>query len=291
MTDKIKITKEKLEKFISDSSVELDLAEVEALMDAEVEKPEAEMDTELVDMCAAILAKAYNPGFVEGKPAQMYRPWEDEKSPAAESITAAKPGKKKIIPFKRILLVAAVLVFVFTIALPAGAKLFDNGASDGIIEFYSDFFKINLNEDEPTAINVPSNDAVSEMIINSLDSFMLPEVLRSEEYEKTARLQQNDYMTTFYIDVKEINGNITGTIVISQYNTEVHNMTNGQVNVPDNTYRYVKELLIDGKEIIVFGNDEKSYINYSDGTTNYEITLGCDFDTMVSIAETISVKG
>ena len=67
MTDNVKITKEKLEKFISDSSVELDLAEVEALMDAEVEKPEAEMDTELVDMCAAILAKAYNPGFEEGK--------------------------------------------------------------------------------------------------------------------------------------------------------------------------------------------------------------------------------
>jgi hypothetical protein len=32
MTDNVKITKEKLEKFISDSSVELDLAEVEALM-------------------------------------------------------------------------------------------------------------------------------------------------------------------------------------------------------------------------------------------------------------------
>ena len=290
MTDKIKITKELLEKFISDNSVELDLAEVEVLMDAEIEKPEAEMDTELVDMCAAILAKAYNPGFVEGKPSEMYRPWEHENTPAAESKTEAKPGKKRRVSVKHILIAAAVLVLVFAVALPAGAKLFDNNASDGIIEFYADFFKINLNKDEPTAINVPSNDAVSEMIINSLDSFMLPEVLRSEEYKKTARLQQNDYMTTFYIDVEKVNGNITGTIVISQYNTEVHNMTNGAGNVSDK-HRNYKELTIEGKKIIVFGMGEKSYINYSDSLTNYQIALICDFDTMVSIAETINVKG
>lgn len=288
MTDNVKITKEKLEKFISDSSVELDLAEVEALMDAEVEKREDEMDTELVDMCAAILAKAYNPGFEEGKPAQMYRPWEDEKTPAAESVTEAKPGKKKTVPFKRILLVAAVLVLVFAVALPAGAKLFGNNASDGIIEFYNDFFKINLNKDEPTKAN--ENDAVSDMIINSLDTFMLPEVLLSVEYEKSARLTQDDFQTMFYIDLLNPKTNISGNIMITQYKNTDHNMTNGQANVSDE-HRSYKQFTIDGKEIIVFGRNDQSYINYSDGATNYQIALDCDFDTMVSIAETINVKG
>lgn len=288
MTDNVKITKEKLEKFISDSSVELDLAEVEALMDAEVEKPEAEMDTELVDMCAAILAKAYNPGFEEGKPAEMYRPWEDEKIPAAKNITEAKPGKKRKVSVKHILLVAAVFVLVFAVALPVGAKLFDNKASDGIIEFYNDFFKINLNKDEPTQVN--ENDAVSDMIINSLDTFMLPEVLRGEEYEKSAMLEQKDHYTIFYINVKNESEQISGHVLITQYKSADHNMTNGAGNVSD-TCRYFKQITINGKEIIVFGNDEKSYINYSDGATNYEISLICDFDTMVSIAETISVKG
>lgn len=288
MTDKIKITKELLEKLISDSSVELDLAEVEALMDAEIEKPEAEMDTELVDMCAAILAKAYNPGFVEGKPAQMYRPWEDEKTPAAENVAEAKPGKKRKVSVKHILIAAAVLVLIFAVALPAGAKLFDNDASDGIIEFYSDFFKINLNKDEPAVAS--ENDAVSEMIINSLDTFMLPEVLLSDEYEKTARLVQESEITTFLIDVKNPMVGIDGTIVITQYKSVEHNMTNGQVNIP-NTHREFKQLIIEDKEIIVFTMGEESYINYSDGATNYEIFLNCNFDTMVSIAETISDKG
>ncbi len=191
MSHRIEITKEMLEKYISDSSMEFTLEEVEALMDSEVEKPEDEMDTEFVDLCAAVLAKAYNPDFKEEKPAEMYRPWEAENKNGAESTESAKSDKKKVVPFKRILLVAAVLVLVFAlvfvVALPAGAKLFDNKASDSIIEFYSDFFKINLNKDEHAMAS--ENDAVSEMIINSLDSFMLPEVLRSEEYAKSARLE------------------------------------------------------------------------------------------------------
>ncbi len=279
MTDRIKITKEMLEKFISDSSQELPLEEIEALMDSEVEKPEDEMDTELVDMCAAILAKAYNPGYKEEKPNEMYRPWEDEKKPEAP--------KKKTVRFRYVLIAAAILVIVFTVALPAGARLFDNKASDGIIQFYDDFFKINLNKDEPTT--AANKDAVSEMIINSLDFFMLPEVLRGDEYEKSARLTQDDLLTIFYIDVTNKSTQISGQILITQYKDKNTDMTNGQVNVSDE-HRNYKQLTIDGKEIIVFGRDNTSYINYSDGTTNYQISLGCDFDTMVSIAETINVK-
>ncbi len=289
MTDNVKITKEKLEKFISDSSVELDLAEVEALMDAEVEKPEAEMDTEFVDMCAAILAKAYNPGFEEGKPAQMYRPWEAENKNGAENTDSVKPDRKKVVSFRRILLIAAVLVIVLAVALPAGAKLFDNKASDGIVSFYSDFFKINLNKDEPTTAN--ENDLVNQMILDSLNTLMLPEVLLSDEYEKKVQTEQSGDTTSIWVFINNANKKISGYIYITQYKSADHNMTNGQVNVPDNSFRYFKELLIDGQKVIVFGNNEKSYINYSDGATNYEISLICDFDTMVSIAETISVKG
>lgn len=281
MTDRIKITKDMLEKFISDSSQELPLEEIEALMDSEVEKPEDEMDTELVDMCAAILAKAYNPGYKEEKPEEMYRPWEEEKK--------SETPKKKTVRFRYVLIAAALLVIVFTVALPAGARLFDNKASDGIIQFYDDFFKINLNKDEPTT--AASKDAVSEMIINSLDSFMLPEVLRSDEYEKKAYLTQDGYTTVFYVNVSNSAQNISGTIMITQYNNPNHDMTNGYGNIPDDTQKNFKQLTIDGKEVIVFGRDDTSYINYSDGATNYEISLGCDFDTMVSIAKTIIVKG
>lgn len=289
MAEKIEITKEMLEKILSEKSMEFTLEEIEELMNSEVEKPENEMDTELVDMCAEILAKAYNPGFNAEKPAEMYRPWETENK--AGNVTSAAPVKKRVIRFKYVALVAAILaVLVFIVALPAGAMLFDDQASGGIIEFYADFFHINLNKDEPSADDIPQNDAVSNMIINNLDNFMLPEVLRGEEYKKQGRLEQKDYVTVFYIDVVNNQTNISGTIVITQYNNDNHDMTNGQVNVPVAEKNF-KQMMICDREIVVFGRDEQSYINYSDGATNYQIMLDCDFDTMVSIAETINVKG
>jgi len=55
----------------------LTLKKIEVLMDYEMEKPDDEMDTELVDMCASILAKAYNPGYKDEKPSEMYCPWKE----------------------------------------------------------------------------------------------------------------------------------------------------------------------------------------------------------------------
>ncbi len=290
MKHKVKITKEMLENFISDTGTELTLEEIEALMNSEAEKSADEMDTELIDLCAAVLAKAYNPDFREEKPSETYRPWEDEKNPVseAEDASAAKPKKNKTVKFRRVLLVAAVLAAVFAVALPVGAKLFGNKASDGIIGFYTDFFKINMSQDEPTTAN--EDDTVNQMIPESPDTFMLPEALLSEDYEKKVETKQNERVTVILISVNNEEQDISGLITITQYKSAEHSMTNGFGNVPDQ-HRNYKELLIDGKKIVVFGIDEKSYINYSDGTANYQISLICDFDTMVSIAETIRVKG
>ena len=283
MSNQIKITKEMLEKFISDINTQLPLEEIEALMHAEVEKPEEEMDTELVDMCALILAKAYNPGYEDKKPEKMYRPWED-----VSAVEGKKP-QKKAIPFRRVLIIAAAVVIFFAVAIPAGAQLFRSKVSDGTVQFYDSFFKIALNKDEPTTAQ--GKDSVNEMIVDKLDSFLLPEALRSDEYEKSAHLTQDDYITTFYIDVVNNVNSFSGTIIITQFNDKDVDMTNGYGNIPDDMQKYFRQLTIDGKEIIVFGRDNQSYIVYSDTATNYEISLDCDFDTMVSIAETIRVKG
>lgn len=282
MSNQIKITKEMLEKFISDINTQLPLEEIEALMNAEVEKPEEEMDTELVDMCALILAKAYNPGYEDKKPEKMYRPWEDVS--AAED----KKPQKKAIPFRRVLIIAAAVVIFFAVAIPAGAQLFRSKVSDGTVQFYDTFFKIALNKDEPATAQ--GKDSVNEMIVDNLDSFLLPEALRSDEYEKSAHLTQDDLLTIFYIDITNKSTKISGQILITQYNNTAVDMTNGQANVSD-VHRNYKQLTIDGKEVIVFGRDNQSYIIYSDANTNYQISLDCDFDTMVSIAETINVKG
>lgn len=41
----------------------------------EISKPESEMDTELIDLCASALCKLYG---IEFKEIPMYKPWEEE---------------------------------------------------------------------------------------------------------------------------------------------------------------------------------------------------------------------
>lgn len=281
------IDKDLLSKILNEKGMMLTVKEIEDMMDAEVAKPEEEMDTELIDLCASVLAEIYHPEIKDEVEIPMFCPWEEETKPQEQKSTQQK--KKRSIPFKTVLLVAAIAILVFVVALPAGAKLFNNKASDGIIEFYEDFFKINLSKDEPTTAD--ENDLVNQMILESLDSLILPEVLLSDEYEKEIHTDQNEFMTTIWISVNNSEQDISGLITVTQFKSTDHNMTNGYGNIPDDTYKYFKELLISGKKVIVFGNGEKSYINYSDVATNYEIALTCDFNTMVSIAETIKNKG
>ena len=275
MTGKIKITKEMLKKFVSEENVELPLEDIEALMDAEVGKPEDEMDTELIDLCSVILAKEYNPGYDESELPEMYRPWEEKER---------KPAAKRSVPFRRILLAAAVLVLVFAVALPVGAKLLGKNPG-GIIGFYSDFFRISLSEDETT-----TSEATDGMSADDLDGYLLPEALLSEEYEKSVRIEKNDFSTMLYVELANEQEGYTGRVVITRYNN-TYDMTNGQVDVPANTYRYIKQIQVKDKKVMVFSNGEISYINYIDGNSNYEIALTCDFDTMVSIAGTIKPEG
>ncbi len=286
MENKFELTKEIIKKMLNEKEMKFTYEEIEALMDSEVEKPEEEMDTELVDMCAEILVKKYCPEVLEEKEIPMYRPWEHMEKTAP----AAQP-KKHVIRFKYVTLVAAILaVLVVVVALPAGAKIFTDGTSNKIIQFFEDHFSINISKDEPQ--DETENNLVYEMILKSLDSLPLPKVLLSDEYERSiGDIVQDSDKEIIFVNVSNINNDISGTIVITQYKNSEHAMTNGQVNIPDNTYRYFKELTIDDNKIIVFGNGEKSYINYSDSVINYEILLDCDFDTMVSIAETINVKG
>ena len=293
MENKFELTKELLKDILEEKEEKFTLEEIEQLMDSEVEKPEDEMDTELVDMCASILAKAYNPDFKEEKPEQMYCPWEKETVPESkpETVTPEKP-KKKIIPFKRVLIAVAAIVIIAVVALTAGATLFRNSESDGIIGLYKDFFRINVNDEETATDSVIENDLVNQMILDSLNTKPLPQVLLSDEYEKSVgNIIQEDEKSVIYINISNVSDTTNGYLMITQYKNAEYNMTNGQANVPEDTYRNFKELSIEGKEIIVFGRDEQSYINYSDGAINYQITLECDFDTMVSIAETITVKG
>lgn len=56
-------------------SNEITEQELHQIMDNELIKPENEMDTEIIDLCASALCKIYD---IELKEIPMYKPWEHE---------------------------------------------------------------------------------------------------------------------------------------------------------------------------------------------------------------------
>ncbi len=277
------IDKTLLSKILNEKGMMLTLKEIEEIMDAETAKPEEEMDTELVDLCATALAQKYYPELKNEPEIPMFCPWEEETKQQEQK--SSQPQKKRLVSFKKVFLVAAVIVLVFAIAIPAGAALFSGDAANSIIEFCEDHFKINLKKD--TTTSSAQNELVNQMIIESLDSLMLPEELLSDEYQKSVtNIIKDEYKNAIYISITNESNDVTGNMVVTQYNDSNVETINGLGKVSD-IYKYFKQLLINNKDIVVFGNDQQIYINYIDGNTGYEISLKCDFETAVSIAETI----
>lgn len=107
--------------------------EIEQMMDEELEKDPAEMDTDFIDLCADTLNKALE---------------------ANKENTSVhnEDGKKRIkIKIIRAIVIAAVMAAIIGMAIPVAAKYIDNDTSDKIVQFYEDHFSINLRNSETDA--------------------------------------------------------------------------------------------------------------------------------------------
>lgn len=279
MENKIEITKELIEKILAEEEINFTYAELEEIMDAELEKTPEDMDVELVEICAEILANELVPLTGEQPSPEKTMIFPEEKSVHSTLNRKLKVGK--------ILLIAAVVGLLCAVAIPAGARFMPSEAADKIIDFCYDHFKINLRGDEPkVASSEKSDDLVNNLILENLDTFKLPAVLMTDDYAKNINVQKDDFITTVMISISNPTDNVQGTIGITQYNDEKAGISNGIGNV-SSMYKYFKQLEINDIDVLVFGDNEQVFIDYCIENTEYEIVLNTDFDTVVKIAESI----
>lgn len=264
LMDKIDVLK--LKEILEEKEMKFTVADINALMDAELEKSPEEMNTGLVDLCADVLNEVYN-----------NREKTPEKAPAKRKIKA-----------KKLLLVAAVAALLSVIAIPAGARFMPSEAADKIVDFCYDHFKINLrSEEDTTAPYMGESDLVNGLIVESLHTLKLPEALLGDEYEKTVKTQVSDFAEIIYIDFNDTDTQISGLAMITQYKNDKVEISNGVGNVPSD-HKYFKQITVNDTDVLVFGYDEQIYIKYTSGNTEYEISLlNTDFDTAVKFAESI----
>ena len=258
-------------------SMPLTLEEIEMIMDEEMAKDPSEMDGDLVEMCLEILTKA----TVK---------CEDKADENSETAKQENGKNKKRIKLKRMLLFAAVIAVLLGFAVPVCAKYIKSDASSGVVKYKANHFEIDLSGENNKALNYSdeSIDIIQALNDNGIENVILPSELLKEEYVKNIEsVDKSNLYTTISINFDNKAEYFAGNIVITRHNTEVTEFMIGQVNTSGN-YESVKQLSLNGMNILVFSRNKKSFINYVDSSCVYYIELvNCDFNLAVEIAETL----
>lgn len=245
--------------------------EIEQMMDEELEKDPAEMDTDFIDLCANVLNQAI------------------EANKENESNNKSNNKKHIKIRILKIAAIAAILAITIGIAVPVAAKYVDNDTSDKIVQFYEDHFSINLKDGETDADKHSDKniDLISKLNKSGFDHIILPNALLADDYTYDVDVMEDENFITALVDFQNTVDKSVISVTITKHKNGIETVLNNDKQVTSE-YDSAKQLNINGIDILVFGNKENSTITYIDEHTEYAIDLtNTDFNTAIEIAESI----
>lgn len=244
------------------------LREIEEIMDEELSKAPEDMDTELIDICVDILEREYSKENAESKP---------------------KNKKAKNVKVRRILLIAAILIIALALSISAGAKILNIDASEKVVRFINNHFLVNLgneNTDSDNYYDISGLELINTLNEKGFESVILPAALISEDYSTKVNTHTEENVEIASIAFKSNLTDINGTINITKHTNSNNSFAFGQISM-SNLYNQIKQIFVNEMDVLVFNDDINSMIYYIDNNTEYYITISCDFDSAVEIAETI----
>lgn len=248
------MTKEVLKEILNTKSIELTSAEIQNIMDEELEKSPDEMDADLVDLCLAALKGA------------------------AENKSQSKTVKKFSV--KKVLLVAAIVLILAIIAVPVGADLLDIDADSKMVRVFKEYLLIDFSESE-------TYDISKEIVNYGIEDAVLPSMFYDGSCVITDIVSdENEHGNKLYIfEFEAQNSELNGVLQIRVHQTD---WTFGldETKVFADVER-LKQLDVNGIDVFVHTNGEESVcILYNVGNMSYNITLNnCTFEEAIEIAE------
>lgn len=260
------MNKAELIELLSDEPMRFTKTELREMMEEELNKDPSEMDTDFVDLCAEILV---------GQCAE------------ATQINRKRPQNENARRFKRILLAAAVIAVLLSIAVPVSAKYTDNGISEKIVEFYSDYFKLNLRRGDTEAEHYSEDNAdlLNALRAQGIENVILPSALTKEACIEGIQIESAEEFTTVQINFADKDVGVNGYMAIAEYTHSFDNI--GQMNALLD-FDHIKQISVNGLDVIVYGGSTGNFIKYIDRNTLYTIFLkNCDFEVAVEIADTL----
>lgn len=272
------MNKDTLLAALKSESMLLTAEEIEGIMNEELEKSPEEMDTQLIDLCADVLDKAY---FAA-----------EESTVPQEDIQNHK--KQKRIKISKVILAAAIIVISLSIAVPVSARFFHKEADDNIVEYDNEnnWFQDNLLNGKHDAIkhSDPNNDLIKELKDKGLDDIILPSYFLDHDYTRTVNKQNEDYLfLDMLIDFKMENG-LKGYIGITKHKTKVTEDIIGQ-GAMGYHMDSVKQITVNGMDVLIYypsSSENEVFIIYVDNNVEYSIEIfNCDLDTGTEIVKTL----
>ena len=247
--------------------------EVWEMMNDELNKPPEEIDADLVAEYAVLLESAE-----AGKTRLIPTP-------------SAADGKKKRLKKKKLFLFAAAAAILLAVAIPVSARFVRNNASEKLVQYDGERFSYNLVQGAAAADR--HSDRSNEMIrkINALipADIILPAEFLTGKYEYSIRKNQ-DEENFISVDVRFDDGQsgIYGYIDVTLFkDRETKNIYFSDVKVTEQ-FNMASQLTLNGMDVLIFGNEKYSTIEYLDRDVGYVISLSdCPFETAVEIARSL----
>lgn len=241
------MNKEILYEILKSESESLSTAEIEGILNEELDKSPDEMDTDLVDLCLEALTTV-----------------DEEKL----------NKRKRKIRIERLLIAAIIFALLIGLSVPVCAKFFSIDVPDGVVSFYNDCFNIDISQDGRV------DDILARLERDGISDAVLPKAVFSAETEISYYELKFDSEVDFSFSCSDINGYVT----IEKH--DAYDFVENQYKATD-AFDNVKQLDVNGLSVLVFCNNDVSYISYAVNNVEYNIAVYCDYETACQIAETI----
>ena len=271
-------------------------AEIIELMDEEIDKGPEDMDTDLVDHLVELLLKLdEEEEKMAGEPVELPNPEIIEIPEQSESDDDKDNDKKddqdnpKIITFghrlkfKKIAAVAAAACIITATAAGASAHFFDFNIAEELVEYFGTHLKLKQEGGTQNAdsYSLTGSALAQKLKANGISPVTLPSALLTDEW-KIDDISFQKGKTFSSADIRFEKEKTVAVINIIQYISE-DNVSDLNVNYPNKG----TQLKINGIDVFVFNLKREPLILYSDGLTEYTITMSSDYDSALEIAKTI----
>lgn len=255
-------------RFIKDKSIDLPKEELERIIEEELNKPENEMDADLIEYCLDALNEIESNSTVEIK---------------AERTSDSSKDNIITKPFKKIFAVAAAVAILAVGSLSVFAAVSDVSILDGLVELYNKYIVVRFDKSDEKAddYELLGTELAEELKENGIYPVLLPEALLNDE----TQIREIEYQHTEFI----ISANISfvfddekGHMTISKHDP--------RISVGASEYPNAKNVTVvetSGVQVYVFEQNGKGSIAYKDSQIEYSIFSSMTYEQAIEFAKTI----